>query len=55
MAVAVNAMFREANADVPEVAKMEVGTARVRLFKVGALVQATHRCIWRATGQSATY
>ena len=25
---------------------MEVSTARTRLFKVGALVQATHRHIW---------
>ncbi|MEZ6033222.1 MAG: hypothetical protein R3C17_09030 [Planctomycetaceae bacterium] len=25
---------------------MEVSTARMRLFKVGALVQATHRHIW---------
>jgi len=25
---------------------MEVGTARTRLFKVGALVQASHRRIW---------
>jgi|AntAceMinimDraft_14_1070370.scaffolds.fasta_scaffold51141_1 hypothetical protein len=30
----------------PEVNKMEVSTARTRLFKVGALVQATHRHIW---------
>ena len=29
-----------------ELSKMEVGTARVRLFKVGAQVKATHRRIW---------
>lgn len=29
-----------------ELARMEVGTARVRLFKVGAQVKATHRRIW---------
>ncbi len=40
------ALFREANAKTPEVKTMEVGTARSRLFKVGALVQATHRRIW---------
>ena len=40
------ALFREANAQTPELNKMEVGTARVRLFKVGALVQSTHRRIW---------
>ena len=39
-------LFREANAETPEVATMEVGTARTRLFKVGALVQASHRRIW---------
>ena len=46
LAYLLYALFREANADVPEVAKMEVGTARVRLFKVGAIVKATHRRIW---------
>jgi hypothetical protein len=40
------ALFREANAKTPEVKTMEVGTARARLFKVGARVQATHRRIW---------
>jgi hypothetical protein len=40
------ALYREANAKTPEVKTMEVGTARTRLFKVGALVQATHRRIW---------
>ncbi|MFO1001317.1 MAG: IS1380 family transposase [Planctomycetaceae bacterium] len=29
-----------------ELSKMEIGTARVRLFKVGAQVKATHRRIW---------
>ena len=46
LACLLYALFREANADVPEVAKMEVGTARVRLFKVGAIVKTTHRRIW---------
>jgi hypothetical protein len=35
-------LFREANAEVPELAKLEVGTARTRLFKCAcsnALVQ----------------
>lgn len=39
-------LFREANAQTPELNKMEVGTARVRLFKACALVQSTHRRIW---------
>jgi len=29
-----------------EVSTMEFGTARSRLFRVGALVEATHRRIW---------
>lgn len=33
-------------ARLKELSTMEVGTARVRLFKVGALVKATHRRIW---------
>jgi hypothetical protein len=52
------ALFREANQEMKdaaepespeaanELARMEVGTARARLFKVGALVQVTHRRIW---------
>lgn len=46
LAYLLYALFREANANTPEVKTMEVGTARARLFKVGALVQATHRKIW---------
>jgi hypothetical protein len=46
LAYLLYALFREANAQTPELRKMEVGTARVRLFKVGALVQASHRRIW---------
>lgn len=46
LAYLLYALFREANAQTPELKKMEVGTARTRLFKVGALVQATHRRIW---------
>lgn len=45
LAYLLYALYREANAETPEVATMEVGTARTRLFKVGALVQATHRRI----------
>ena len=40
------ALFREANAKTPEVKTMEVGTARTRLFKVGARVQTSCRRIW---------
>ena len=46
LAYALYVLFREANEKTPEVNKMEVGTAQTRLFKVGALVQATHRHIW---------
>lgn len=46
LAYLLHALFREANAETPEVATMEVGTARTRLFKVEALVQASHRRIW---------
>jgi hypothetical protein len=46
LAYLLYALYREANAETPEVATMEVGTARTRLFKIGALVQATHRRIW---------
>ena len=45
LAYALCVLFREANEATPEVNKMEVSTARTRLFKVGALVQATHRHI----------
>lgn len=46
LAYLLHALFREANAETPEVATMEVGTARTRLYKAGALVRATHRRIW---------
>lgn len=46
LAYLLYALFREANAEVPELSKMEVGTARTQLFKAGAKVQATHRRIW---------
>jgi hypothetical protein len=46
LAYLLYALFREANSDTPEVRTMEVGTARSRLFKVGARVEASHRRIW---------
>ena len=46
LAYLLHALFREANAETPEVSTMEVGTARTRLYKVGAVVKATHRRIW---------
>jgi hypothetical protein len=46
LAYLLYALFREANSDTPEVKTMEVGTARSRLFKVGARVEASHRRIW---------
>ncbi|MEZ6034431.1 MAG: transposase [Planctomycetaceae bacterium] len=46
LAYALYVLFREANEATPKVNRMEVSTARTRLFKVGALVQATHRHLW---------
>ena len=46
LAYALWVLFRTANASVPEVAKVEVQTARSRLFKVGAIVQTSVRRIW---------
>jgi hypothetical protein len=46
LAYLLYALFREANAETPELKTMEVGTARTRLFKAGALVEATTRRIW---------
>ena len=46
LAYALYVLFREANEATPELNRMEVSTARTRLFKAGALVQATHRHIW---------
>lgn len=46
LAYLLYALFREANTETEELKSMEVGTARTRLFKVGALVQASHRRIW---------
>lgn len=46
LAYLLHALLREANAQTPEVGKMEVGTARTRLYKAGALVVASTRRIW---------
>lgn len=46
LAYLLYALFREANAQTPELKTMQVGTARTRLFKAGAVVQASHRRIW---------
>jgi hypothetical protein len=46
LAYALWVLFREANADVPEIATLEVQTARPRLFKAGALVKTSVRRIW---------
>lgn len=50
LAYLLYALFREANAEVPELSKMEVGTARTHLFKAGAKVQVPHRRIWFKIG-----
>lgn len=46
LAYALWALFREANAHTPELAKAEVQTARPRLFKAGAVVKTSVRRIW---------
>jgi hypothetical protein len=45
VAYAIVVLFREAAADIPEVASAEVGTLRQRLWKVGALVKSSVRRI----------
>lgn len=39
-------LHREATAAIPEVARAEVGTLRLRLWKVAAVVKASVRRIW---------
>ncbi len=46
LAYALWVLFREANADVPEVADHQLATVRLRLFKVGAVVTVSMRRIW---------
>ena len=46
LAYALVVLFREANAELPEVAKAEVSTLRSQLFKVGAVVNTSLRRIW---------
>jgi hypothetical protein len=46
VAYALVVLFREATAEVPEVATAEVATLRQRLWKVGAVVTTSARRIW---------
>lgn len=46
LAYALWVLFREANANVPEVAEHQLQTVQAKLFKVGALVQPSVRRIW---------
>lgn len=46
LAYALWVLFREANSAVPEIAQCQLQTARAKLFKVGALAQASVRRIW---------
>jgi hypothetical protein len=46
LAYALIVLFREASAEVPEVATAEVATLRSQLFKVGAVVNTSVRRIW---------
>jgi hypothetical protein len=46
LAYALWILFREANAQVPEVAGHQLQTVQARLFKVGAVVEASVRRVW---------
>jgi hypothetical protein len=46
LAYALFVLFREANAQVPEVAEHTLETVRARVFKVGAVVKTSTRKIW---------
>ena len=46
LAYLLHALFREANVKTPKVGKMEVGAARARLYKAGALVVISTRRVW---------
>jgi hypothetical protein len=46
LAYALVVLHREATAAIPEVAKAEVGTLRLRLWKVAAVVRTSVRRIW---------
>jgi len=46
LAYALFILFREANADVPEVAEHTLETVRARVLKVGAVVQTSSRKVW---------
>lgn len=46
LAYALWVLFREANAEVPEISKCQLQTVRTKLFKVGALTQISVRRIW---------
>ena len=46
LAYALVVLHREATAHIPEVAQAEVGTLRLRLWKVAAVVQTSVRRIW---------
>jgi hypothetical protein len=46
LAYALYILFREANADVPEVARHTLETVRARVFKIGAVVKTSARKVW---------
>lgn len=46
LAYALWVLFKEANADVPEVAQHQLETVRSRLFKIGAVVETSMRRVW---------
>lgn len=46
LAYALWVLFREANAEVPEIANCQLQTVQTKLFKVGALAQISVRRIW---------
>ena len=52
LAYALWVLFREANAEIPEVAGHQLSTVRSQLFKVGALVTVSVRRIWFRISES---
>jgi hypothetical protein len=55
LAYALVVLHREATAAIPEVAQAEVGTLRLRLWKVAAVVQTSVRRIWFHLSSSWPY
>ena len=55
LAYAIVVLFREAAAEVEEVATATVGTLRQRLWKVGAVVVSSARRVWLRVSETWPY